>query len=59
MRGVLDVGPSAYSDMIDLADDSFIGLLWETNSTGCKGESCRTLFSFVPKLFSLVCLTVY
>ena len=31
------------------------GRTWETNSTGCQGESCRTLFSFVPKNFSLVC----
>ena len=48
-------GPSAYSDIIDLDSDEFIGLTWETNSTGCQGESCRTLFSFVPKNFSLVC----
>lgn len=44
-------GPSAYSDMIDLDSDEYIGLTWETNSTGCSGESCRTLFSFVPKHF--------
>lgn len=44
-------GPSAYSDMIDLDSDEFIGLTWETNSTNCSGESCRTLFSFVPKHF--------
>ncbi|KAK8804128.1 hypothetical protein WA171_000221 [Blastocystis sp. BT1] len=48
-------GPSAYSDMIDLEDEEYIGLTWETNSTGCKGESCRTLFSFVPKKFLFVC----
>ena len=36
MGSVLDTGPSAYSDMIDLADDTFIGLLWETNSTDCE-----------------------
>lgn len=47
-------GPSAYSDMIDLDSDQFIGLTWETNSTGCVGESCRTLFSFIPKDFSSV-----
>ena len=39
------IGPSAYSDMIDLDNDQYIGLTWETNSTGCSGESCRTLFS--------------
>lgn len=55
MGGVSDAGPSAYSDMIDLADDTFIGLLWETNSTDCEGPSCRTLFSFVPKYFYHVC----
>lgn len=55
MGSVLDAGPSAYSDMIDLADDTFIGLLWETNSTDCEGPSCRTLFSFIPKYFSSVC----
>lgn len=47
-------GPSAYSDMIDLDSDEFIGMTWETNSTGCVGESCRTLFSFIPKNFSPV-----
>lgn len=47
-------GPSAYSDMIDLDSDEFIGMTWETNSTGCAGESCRTLFSFIPKNFSPV-----
>ena len=47
----LMIGPSAYSDMIDLDDEEYIGLTWETNSTGCRGESCRTLFSFVPKKF--------
>lgn len=51
----LEIGPSAYSDMIDLEDEEYIGLTWETNSTGCKGESCRTLFSFVPKKFLFVC----
>lgn len=48
-------GPSAYSDMIDLDSEEYIGLTWETNSTNCSGESCRTLFSFVPKNFSFVC----
>lgn len=38
-----------------LGDDTFIGLLWETNSTDCEGPSCRTLFSFIPKYFSSVC----
>lgn len=48
-------GPSAYSDMIDLDSDEYIGLTWETNSTKCSGESCRTLFSFIPKHFLFVC----
>lgn len=41
-------GPSAYSCLTTINSDEYIGLLWETNSTGCSGESCRVVFSQIP-----------
>ena len=38
-----------YSCITSMQADDVIGVLWETNMTGCKGESCRTVFSVVPK----------
>ena len=38
-----------YSCLTAMEDRRTLGLLWETNMTGCRGESCRTVFSVVSK----------
>ena len=41
--------PFAYSCLTEVADESKIGVLWETGMEGCKGPSCRSVFSTVAK----------
>jgi len=38
-----------YSCLTAMADPGTLGLLWETNMTGCLGQACRTVFSVVHK----------
>ena len=43
-------GSSAYSCLTTVKREvGFIGLLWETNATNCVGDSCKIVFSLIPK----------
>eukprot|EP01084_Bolivina_argentea_P221130 374610_1 len=42
---------AGYSCLSSVKMNGYFGLLWETNITGCSGESCQSMFSLISTNF--------